>query len=119
VPGGAYDWEILQKELVLSPTFLYRATWLSDSITPYAGLGLRVYLLESIVKGGAGGQGFAETKEQSTKWGFGLPLGAELALGPGALTGELLLQWGPFDHTLTGDTNLGGMSLLLGYRLLL
>jgi opacity protein-like surface antigen len=119
VPSGGYDWNLLQKELVLAPTFLYRMTFLSESITPYAGLGLRVYLLENTVHGKAGDQTIDETHERSTKWGLGVPLGAEFALGPGGVTAELLFQWGPLEHTLTGDTHLGGVSLFVGYRLLL
>lgn len=119
VPSGGYDWELLQKELVLSPTFMYRMTFLSDWLTPYVGLGLRVYLLESTVNGKAGDQAIDDTKEQSTTWGLGLPLGAEFELGPGGVTAELLLQWGPLKHTLTGDSHLGGASLFVGYRLLL
>ena len=119
VPGGGYDWELTQKELVFSPTFAFRLTTLSDSITPYAGLGLRVYLLENTVLGSAGAEAFGETRERSTKWGLGLPLGAEFALGPGGVTAEVLLQWGPLKHTLTGDTHLGGASLFVGYRFLL
>lgn len=119
VPSGGYRWKLLQKQLVLQPTFLYRMTSLSDTITPYVGLGLRVYLLQSVTSGKAGGQTIEETTENSTKFGVGLPLGAEFALGPGALTGEVLLQWGPMLHTLTGDSHLGGTSVLVGYRLLL
>ena len=119
VPSGGYDWEINQKELVLAPTFLYRMTSLSDWLTPYVGLAFRLYLLEDTVTGKAGDETFDETKESSTKYGLGLPVGAEFAAGPGGITAELMLQWGPLDHTLTGDTHLGGASLFVGYRLLL
>lgn len=119
VPSGGYDWEIQQKELVLAPTFLYRMTSLSDWVTPYAGVAFRLYLLEDAVTGKAGDQTFGETKERSTDFGVGVPLGAEFALGPGGITAELMLQWGPLEHTLTGDTHLGGASLFVGYRLLL
>jgi hypothetical protein len=119
VPGGAYNWHIRHQELVFAPTFLYRLTFLSETITPYVGLGPRIYLLKNTTRGDADGVTIDETTEQSTKWGLGLPLGAELALGPGKLIGELMFQWGPLKHTLTGDTNLGGASLSLGYRLLL
>jgi len=119
VPSGGYDWKLVQKELVLQPTFLYRITSLFDSITPFVGLGLRMYLLESVSTAKAGDQTIEQTTERSTKWGGGLPIGAELALGPGSLTGEILLQWGPLKHTLTGATNLGGASVFVGYRMLL
>ena len=109
VPSGGYDWELVQKELVLQPTFLYRMTFLSDWLTPYAGLGpARVPARETSSPARRATRPSSETKERSTKWGVGLPLGAEFALGPGALTGELMLQWGPLEHTLTGDTHLGG-----------
>ncbi|HET8934222.1 MAG TPA: hypothetical protein VFN67_12305 [Polyangiales bacterium] len=119
VPGGAYNWHIRQQELVLAPTFLYRLTMLSDVITPYVGVGPRIYLIKDTTRGDANGVSIDETTEKSTKWGLGLPLGAELALGPGKLIGELMFQWGPLAHTLTGDTHLGGASLAIGYRMLL
>ncbi len=119
IPGGKYQWELVQKQLVLQPTFLYRLTSLSESVTPYGGIGPRVYFLESVTRGSAGGQKFADTTEQSTKFGIGVPLGVELALGPGGLLAEIALQWAPLDHTITGDTNLGGATLFLGYRALL
>lgn len=116
VPGGAYSWEIRQKELVLQPTFMYRLPGVVPRLTPYAGIGPRIFLLESVVRGEAGGEAFQDTAERSTKVGVGLPLGAELELGPGGLFAELLFQWAPVDHTTTGDTHLGGSALYLGYR---
>lgn len=114
--GGTYSWELRQKELVLQPTFFYRLTGLVERLTPYAGIGPRVYFLESVVRGKAGGQSFQDTPERSMKLGFGVPLGAELELGPGGLFGELLPHWAPLQHTTTGDSHLGGTSLFVGYR---
>jgi len=119
IPDGTYKWELHQKELVFQPTFLYRLTSLSDRITPYAGLGPRIYLLQSVTRGSSGGKTFQDSTEQSTKFGFGIPLGAELKLGPGGIFAEFLFQWAPLDHQTTGDTNLGSGSLFLGYRALI
>jgi hypothetical protein len=119
IPGGAYNWHITQQEFVFAPTFVYRLTRLSDKLTPYVGIGPRIYLLKNTTRGDAGGVTIDETTEQSTKWGVGLPLGAELVLGPGSLIAELMFQWGPLKHTLTGDTHLGGASLSVGYRMFL
>jgi len=117
IPGeGTYSWELRQKELVLQPTFFYRLPGLVTRLTPYAGIGLRIYFLESVVRGNAGGQSFQDTPERSTKLGFGVPLGAEFQIGPGGLFGELYPQWAPMKHATTGDSHLGGMSLFVGYR---
>lgn len=119
VPGGSYKWRLTEKELILQPTFLYRLTFLHDRITPYAGIGPRIYMLQSVENGDAGDVSFPETTEQSTKVGFGLPLGVGYRIGPGHVIVELLLQWGPLDHRITGDSNLGTATLWLGYRALL
>ena len=118
VPSGGYDWHLTEQELAIMPVFVYRLTSLG-SIVPYAGIGPRIYMLRSTVRGNAGGSAIAETTEQSTKLGVGVPIGAELRLGPGAALAELLLEYGSLDHTATGTTNSGGINLLLGYRFLL
>ena len=118
VPGSTYAWHLTEQELAFMPVLMYRLTSLG-TVTPYAGIGPRIYLLRSTVRGSAGGSAIEETTEQSTKVGFGLPLGAELRLGPGAAIGELLLEYGSLDHTATGTTNTGGLNLFLGYRFLL
>ena len=114
--GGSYSWELRQKELVLQPTFFYRLTGLLTRVIPYAGVGPRIYFLESVVRGKAGDQRFQDTPERSMKLGFGVPLGAELELGPGGLFGELLPHWAPLKHRTTGNSHLGGTSLFVGYR---
>lgn len=119
VPGGAYDWELRQKQLTLQPTFLFRMSMISEAVVPYIGVGPRIYFLESVVRGSSGGQKFADTTERSTKIGLGLPVGAEISLGPGGILAEFLFQWAPIDHEATGDSNLGAASLFLGYRALL
>jgi hypothetical protein len=86
---------------------------------PYVGIGPRIYFLESTVRSGEGTPSFKETTEQSTKVGFGAPLGVEIGLGPGGFIAELLFQYGPLDHTATGSSNTGAFSIAAGYRLIL
>ena len=116
VPDGQWKWDLWEKQLVLQPTFAYRFTGLSEKLTPYVGIGPRVYFLESVTEGSAGGKPFGTTTEKSTKLGVGLPIGAEYQVGPGGVFGELQFQLAPLDHRITGDTNLGAMTLFLGYR---
>jgi len=113
--SGQYDWEITQKQLVLQPTFLYRLTG-SSAFVPFVGLGPRIYFLETVSKGSANSERILESEEQSTKFGVGLPLGVEYTLGPGGLMAQALLEWGPLDHRITGDTHLLAATLYLGYR---
>ena len=118
VTGGNYDWHLTEQEFAIMPVVMYRLTSLG-SVTPYIGIGPRIFMLRSTVRGTAGGSEIAETTEQSTKVGVGIPLGADLRLGPGAVLAELLFEYGSLDHTATGDTNTGGLNLFLGYRFIL
>ena len=118
VVGGTYDWHLTEQMLVLMPVAMYRYTKLG-MIVPYVGIGPRIYLLKSTVRGTVGSVEIPETTEQSTKVGFGLPFGAEIKLGPGGVIGELLFEYGSLDHTATGSTNTGALSLAVGYRFLL
>jgi hypothetical protein len=115
LPSGSYDWTLTQKQLVLQPTFLYRFT--GGSVIPYIGIGPRLYLTESTIKSDE--PKLAITQERSTEFGVGLPLGIEFAVGPGGLFAEALLQYGPLDHTITGDTHYGAASVFIGYRAIL
>jgi opacity protein-like surface antigen len=115
--GGKYTWHLTQQELNLMPVVMYRLTSLG-MVTPFVGVGPRFYFLKSTVRSNEGEPTFQETTEQSTKVGFGVPLGVEIQLGPGGLLAELLFQYGALDHTATGVSNTGGASLAVGYRFL-
>lgn len=116
--GGTYGWHLTEQQLALMPVFMYRMTSLGR-VVPFAAIGPRFYFLRSRVRGESGGHEIEETTEQSAKIGFGVPLGIEFQLGPGALLAEALLQYGGLDHAATGKSNTGAASLALGYRLFL
>jgi len=118
VEGGTYSWHLTQQQLNLMPVVMYRLTSLGR-ITPFIGIGPRIYFLKSTVRYDDTGPVISETTEQSTKVGVGVPFGIEYQLGPGGLLAEFLFQYGALDHTATGSSNTGGLSLGLGYRLLL
>jgi len=116
--GGSYNWHLNEQQLTVMPNLVVRLT-MFGRVVPYLGVGPRIYMLQSTTKGDVGGNPILETKEQSTKVGFGAPLGVQFKLGPGALNVELLTEWGPLDHTATGNSNTGAETLQIGYRFLL
>lgn len=116
--GGTYNWHLTEQVLTIMPTLYYRITSLGK-VVPYIGVGPRIYLLQSNVTGSVGTSAIPETTEQSTAVGFGVPLGAEIKVGPGGVTAEVLFEYGSLNHTATGSSNTGALSLLLGYRFLL
>jgi hypothetical protein len=119
VDGSTYNWHITQRELTIAPTVLFRVTRFGRMV-PFIGVGPRIYLLESLVDGTVGSTAIATTTEQSTKVGVTVPIGVEVKLGPGALLGEFLFEYGPLNHTATGDstTTMGG-TIQVGYRFML
>jgi opacity protein-like surface antigen len=116
VAGGTYKWRLEEQLLQVMPFVLYRIKSLG-AVVPYAGIGPRFYFQRSTVKSD-GAPAFGETKEQRAAYGVGVPLGAELKLGPGAGIAEVLLQYGGLDHTITGKANSGAASLSIGYRMM-
>ncbi len=116
VTGGTYAWQLTVQELAIMPVVMYRMTSLGR-IVPYGGIGPRILLARSTVESD-GEPTIMETHESSTKIGVGVPLGAELVLGPGRAIGEILLQYGALDHVATGDSNSGAVSASVGYRLI-
>ncbi len=114
VTGGMYTWKLTEQELGIMPVIEYRFLGMKP-IVPYVGIGPRMLLARSTVRDN-GAPAIMETQEQSTRIGVGVPVGAELPLGPGAATGELLLQYGTLNHLATGDANTGAASVAVGYR---
>lgn len=112
--GGAYAWHLQQREVILGLSLVYRHRL--GRLTPYAGVGPRLFLLDSRVDGTAGGATLSQSRELSTKVGAGIPVGVGYRLGPGDLFCELELVISALDHRITGDSNTGALSLALGYR---
>jgi hypothetical protein len=87
-------------------------------LTPYAAAGARMHMTRMRVSGRAGGESFGTNEETGTAWGPFAAVGVELGLGPGALLGELQFNYGGFNGYALRDTNLGSLSVMLGYRLM-
>lgn len=119
VPGGSYDWKLVQQQLTIAPTLLYRLTALGV-VVPYLAASFRIFLLQQTVSGSAGGQAFSPTVERGTRYGVGGRLGAEIKLGPGGITVEGLFEWARLATLAAGaGTQIMSVSVSAGYRLIL
>jgi hypothetical protein len=116
---GLVKYDLTQQALALSLGGIYHIDVGSELIMPYAGLGARMYLLKTKVKGSAGGQTYSPSDETQTRAGLLLLGGVEIFAGPGALLAELSFGWASVNSFVLRDTNLGALNLTLGYRLVL
>ena len=86
----------------------------SEALTPYAGAGLRVHFLTAVTEGSAG-SGFGRYTETDTRFGAVAFAGVGYRAGPGRILGELSFSFAPIDERLTGASNAGALSALVGY----
>jgi hypothetical protein len=91
----------------------------SSNLLPYAGGGLRAHFLSAEVEGGAQGAAFGPARETDTRFGAILFGGAGYRIGPGMVLGELAFDYTPIAHFVTGPSNVGALSVRLGYGILL
>jgi hypothetical protein len=114
--GGAYTWHLSQREVILGLSLVYRHPL--GRVTPYAGLGPRLFFLDSRIDGNAGGAHIAQSHEQSTQIGGGAVVGLGVRAGPGDLFCELGVDASPIDHRTTGPSNSGALAIAAGYRVI-
>jgi hypothetical protein len=120
VPGSEpFSYEVTQQMVTMSLGALWRFDISSDLVMPYGGLGARMYLLNTHAKGSVGGEAFSESNETQNAFGLVLLGGVDIFVGPGALLAELSFGWAGLDGYIMRDTNLGALSLAVGYRVVL
>lgn len=103
----------LQSSVGLS--YLFRG---AGPLVPYLGAGPQVHFVRSSVEGEAE-SAFGRSEETSTAVGALLFGGVGFKLGPGLLQGELRTSLAPIEQRVTGAAMLGGLTVLLGYGLMI
>jgi hypothetical protein len=117
--SGDYRWDLSNRELVLEVNVLIRAFPPGSFIVPYGKVGFRVYLLDTEISGASAGNPFGVYNEKFTEPGFVVGGGIEIRLGPGAFNAELRVDYSEMNRRISGDSNTGMLTLLVGYRFLL
>jgi hypothetical protein len=111
-----YSTETTQRELMLTIGATWRFLAPASRLNAYGGLGPRVWLLETVTNGRAGGMDFGENQERSTRFGAAAWGGAEFLVGPGAVAAELDIGGSDLPHLVTGDVATTAIALQVGYR---
>lgn len=117
--GTSYDWELTERMLQIELAATWRFIAPGEFLSPYATIGPRVYMLESVMTASGNGADFGEHRETKTEYGLIAGGGLDLAVGPGTIFGTLLFSWSDLNKRITGDTSTGAVTLDLGYRLYL
>jgi hypothetical protein len=111
VPQGVATYDATMQELVLNLQFTFRLFHWGSRWSPHAGIGPVLYFLSHNVD--SLGQSQSET---STQAGFWATVGADFRIWRGALVGEVRFPFATVGQRTTGDSNVGAISVVLGYR---
>lgn len=114
--AGMFDAAITQRQLAIGVGAMVRLGG-GGRITPFAGGGPRLFLLETRASGASDTAPFGSYTETSLELGAAVFGGAEWSIGPGGLVGELGVSVSDLDHLTTGDTSTTALSVRIGYRL--
>lgn len=117
--GADYTTETTQRELKLTLGAFWRFEELIPKLNAYAGLGARVWMLESISNGESADEPFLENRETSTRYGGAFTGGGEYLVGPGAAVLQVDFAGSDLPHLVTGDVATTALSVSVGYRFLL
>lgn len=117
--GATFESEMIVRDLSTALGLSYFFKDMSSLWLPYAGAALQFHFLKSEVDGSSTMLPFGHYEETSTQVGGFLFGGIGFHLGPGMILGELRFRYAPVDQKVTGDANVGALSVLLGYGLML
>ena len=116
--GSELDYELDQQVLALGAGLVFRVP-LGERVMPYLGAGARLYMTKAELAASVGDESIPTQRETQQRLGVLGLIGTDIFVGPGALLAELQIGYAALDGVLLRDTNLGSLSLALGYRLIL
>jgi hypothetical protein len=117
---GTYRYEFVQHDFrFLLGAHYHFASLEDDVLVPYAGIGLELHVLRSVVSGTSNGDSIGELEETAVDLGAAVRIGLGVALGPGFVAVETGLSLVPVDLRIAGDSNLTHLAATPGYTLVL
>ncbi|MSP71864.1 MAG: hypothetical protein EXR76_06740 [Myxococcales bacterium] len=120
LPGGlAPRFQLEQSQAHLTIGALYRIPLPTQKVRPFVALGLRTFMIETVVTGSAGEESFGQHTETGTDVGLYSALGLDYFFEPFAVMAEVQLDYAGQDRRVMTDTGQGGIVTLLGVRLFL
>lgn len=117
VPGGSYDWEMHQSEVIVGVGAIYDLLARSATVHPEIELAPQLYILGTRVDGAADGNAFGESKERYVQPGLLVAAGVGYYVGPGRLIGRVEFEMSPLIGEITGKSSTAAINPTVGYRL--
>ena len=117
VPGGSYDWELHQSEVILGIGAIYDLLPRSATVHPEVEFAPQLYILGTRVDGTADANAFGESKERYVQPGLLVAAGVGYYIGPGRLIGRVEFEMSPLIGEITGKSSTAAINPTVGYRL--
>lgn len=111
--GGKYSWDLVEQAVTVGLPISYRL-FPDKRLHPYFGVVPQLFLLKATTTTYG-----LENSQGDMKFGVQGLLGGMFDVGPGGVFLEAGFQYASLDHRLTGVSNVGAVTVALGYRLAL
>jgi opacity protein-like surface antigen len=111
--GGRYTWDLVEETVTIGLPISYRL-FPDKRLHPYFGVIPQIFLLRATTTAYG-----LENNQGDTKFGFAGLLGAQFDVGPGGVFLDAGFQYAALEHKLTGMSNIGAVTIGLGYRVAL
>lgn len=119
LPGGSFHYTLTLHQWSLATGALYRIPVPIAWLRPTVSVALNTVFSRTVVTGDSGDADFATATEDATDFGVVGAVGADLFVGPGAISVEVKSAWVPADRFVLRETSATAVGLFVGYRFFL
>lgn len=119
VADGTFHYSLTLHQWTLTTGALYRLPVPLSWLRPTVALGLQTVFSRTVVNGDAGDADFATATEDAVDLGVVGSVGADLFVGPGAISVDVDVGYVPADRFVLRATSATAVGLVVGYRFFL